>query len=378
MRMNTPPGCDEIPVELTMYAPDCVFESTAEIFNQIASDGDCPKEINHGILVPLQKPGKPRGPASNLRPIILLSTLRKILAVCIMDRVGSRLDHETPITQAAYRKERSTTEHVFAAKMVIERTTNARNETLHLVLLDMSKAFDSIKRKDLIEHLQHTIEADELHIMKKMLEVSLVVRCGDSISEPFHNDTGAPQGDCAGANSFPDYLGKSLEVQTPDVIIHDHDYHHGSITSHEIPDEFTDHNQAQPTQIQHFNIEIEYADDLSKLTSDHINIRRYKHNVEENLGKKVVKVNKNKTENYIISRQNHQWKKCKFFGTLLDNEEDIKRRKILAINAANNLRRLFENDKLTINLKLKLIDTYIEPIFLCISEPWTLTKSMEE
>ena len=39
------------------------------------SDGDCPKEINHGILVPLQKPGKPRGPASNLRPIILLSTL---------------------------------------------------------------------------------------------------------------------------------------------------------------------------------------------------------------------------------------------------------------------------------------------------------------
>ena len=75
MKMNKSPGCDEIPVELIMYAPDCVYQSIAEIFNQIASDGDCPKEINHGILVPLQKPGKPRGPASNLRPIILLSTL---------------------------------------------------------------------------------------------------------------------------------------------------------------------------------------------------------------------------------------------------------------------------------------------------------------
>ena len=84
-----------------------------------------------------------------------------------MDRVGSRLDHETPITRIAYRKERSTTEHIFAAKMAIEQITNARNETLHLVLLDMSKAFDSITRKDLVDYLQHAIAADEVHIMKK-------------------------------------------------------------------------------------------------------------------------------------------------------------------------------------------------------------------
>ena len=34
--------------------------------------------------------------------------------------------------------------------------------------------------------------------------------------------------------------------------------------------------------------------------------------------------------------------------------------------------------KLTINLKLKLINTYIEPNFLYNSETWTLTRSMEE
>ena len=94
--------------------------------------------------------------------------------------------------------------------------------------------------------------------------------------------------------------------------------------------------------------------------------------------KKGLKVNKNKTENYIISKQNHQWKKCKLLGTLLGTKEDIKRRKILAINAANNLCHFFENNKLTINLRLKLINTYIEPIFLYNSETWTLTKSIEE
>ena len=49
-----------------MYAPDCVYESITEIFNKIASHGDCSKEINHGILVPSQKPGKPREPTQTL------------------------------------------------------------------------------------------------------------------------------------------------------------------------------------------------------------------------------------------------------------------------------------------------------------------------
>ena len=51
MKMNKSPGCDEIPVELIMYAPDCVYESIAEIFNQIASNGNFSRDINHGILV---------------------------------------------------------------------------------------------------------------------------------------------------------------------------------------------------------------------------------------------------------------------------------------------------------------------------------------
>ena len=43
------------------------------------------------------------------------------------------------------------------------------------------------------------------------------------------------------------------------------------------PDELTKHSYAQLMQIQHFNIEMEYADDLSKFISDHSNIWRYKH-----------------------------------------------------------------------------------------------------
>ena len=45
-------------------------------------------------------------------------------------------------------------------------------------------------------------------------------------------------------------------------------------------------------------------------------------------------VNEDKTEEYTVSREGDtEWKKCRFLGSLLGNEEDIKRRKQLACAA---------------------------------------------
>ena len=85
-------------------SPDTIHQNIAEIYNIIAATGEFPKEINKGIITPLQKTGKPKGPVTNLRPIILLTTLRKILAACLMKRIKHKLDVETPHSQAAYRK----------------------------------------------------------------------------------------------------------------------------------------------------------------------------------------------------------------------------------------------------------------------------------
>ena len=375
LKTNRSPGCDNIPVELIKHAPEEVYQLIADIYNRIAMEGFCPKEINNGILIPLQKPGKPKGPVTSLRPIILLSTLRKILAVAMMKRIGERIDRETPPTQAAYRRGRSTTEHVFATKTVIERTLTSKNETVYLTLLDMSKAFDTIQRKTLIEFLQETINADELHIMKKMLEVSLAVRCGNTISETFPTDTGAPQGDCASANEFTYYLAKSLSEPTP--FIHDHHYFQRTITDHEIPEELQDHNYAQHNQVQHISIDMEYADDLSEISSDNNKMRRSELDKIAKLSDKGLQVNDTKTERFVISKRNDKWKKCKLLGSLLDTEEEIKRRKALAINAANNLRHFFNNKHLTIATKIRIMNTYIEPIFMYNSEIWTTNKSHE-
>ena len=134
-----------------------MYEKIAAICNNIAAIGKHTNEITHRILRALQKPGKPKGPTSNLRQIILLSVLRKILAVCIKKRINSRLDSAIPMSQAAYRKNSSATEHVFATKLIIETTISSTDETVYLLLLDMSKAFDSIQRNTLIEDLKNVL-----------------------------------------------------------------------------------------------------------------------------------------------------------------------------------------------------------------------------
>ena len=64
-----------------------------------------------------------------------------------MKRISSRLESAIPISQAAYRKNRSTTEHVFATKLMIKRIISSTDETVYLLLLDMSKVLMTVYKE---------------------------------------------------------------------------------------------------------------------------------------------------------------------------------------------------------------------------------------
>ena len=99
---NKSTGPDKIPAELIKEAPEIVFNEIAEILNKAAETGEYPKEIKLGHLLPLPKPKKPQGPCKSLRPIILLSILRKILAVAVVNRIFDRTRKAISVSQAAY------------------------------------------------------------------------------------------------------------------------------------------------------------------------------------------------------------------------------------------------------------------------------------
>ena len=199
--------------ELIKYGPKILHEYRKDTLNQIIETGIYPEEIKTGILNPLQKPGKPKGPVQNLRPVILLSVLRKILAVCTINRLDSKLRSIIPISQCAYSKRRSTTELIFTFKVLCEKAIISENYSINLLMLDMSKAFDTIERGTLIDDLKSTLENDELFLIYLLLkDVKLMVKLNNEFGKEFITNIGSPQGDSASAIFFILYLAISLNI----------------------------------------------------------------------------------------------------------------------------------------------------------------------
>ena len=81
LKFNKSPGIDNLTSEELKMGPEELFESIASLLNTIASTGKYPQVLNHGILIPLQKPGKAKGPVGNLHPVLLSTLLRKVIAI---------------------------------------------------------------------------------------------------------------------------------------------------------------------------------------------------------------------------------------------------------------------------------------------------------
>ena len=172
LRNNRSAGDDQIKAEMLKSAPDIFHELLADIYNNILETGEHPPELTLSIITPLQKPGKSKGSVQNLRSITLLSVIRKFLVVCMKKRIVNKLDAEIPPSQAAYRTGRSTIGHVFAAKVLVEKVIPLANYPIHLLMLDMSKAFDTVNRSTVMQELAKVLDPDKLHIINVLTKHS--------------------------------------------------------------------------------------------------------------------------------------------------------------------------------------------------------------
>ena len=102
-----------------------MYERIADLPNHIAETGETPSVLKTGLLVPHQKPGKKRGPASNIRQVIPLSILRKnngsVRRPNRKNRGEDQPTNRLPLSQAAYRSGRGTSEQVLTMKLMTEK-----------------------------------------------------------------------------------------------------------------------------------------------------------------------------------------------------------------------------------------------------------------
>ena len=378
LKNNKSPGIDNLKAELIKYGPSILNECIAEIYNDMARTGKYPTEVKEGILIPIPKPGKKQGPPGHLRPIILLSILRKILAICLLRRAAHKFYQRIPITQAAYREGRSTTELIFAFKVLAEKAVTSKSYKIHLLMLDMSKAFDTVKREELFRDLKEILDDDELHLMMIMLkDVELQIRVGKEVGRKIRTNIGVPQGDSLSPLLFTLYLAQALKPKRVPTF-EEHNYSLPPRPAEElVPKYLIDHTYSTPVQ-EELNIDQQYADDISYATDAYHIHKQHKATVPPAIKERNLSVNTDKTEEYEVSRTgNEEWKKCKLVGSLIDTTCDINRRRGLALNAYNKLKKILESRKVNIKLKVRVLNTYIKSIFLYNCEIWTITKELE-
>ena len=131
--------------------------------------------------------------------------------------------HLIPLSQAAYEAGRSTTEQVYAVK-IPEKVITSSDYEVHILMLDMSKAFDIVDTGKLFKMLHNTLLPEELHLLNLLVnDFSIRVWVGKETGEEINTLLGIMQGDCLGAILFIVYLA---QVMTPKMPIHqaEHSY----------------------------------------------------------------------------------------------------------------------------------------------------------
>ena len=89
---------------------------------------------------------------------------------------------------------------MFAIKVLAEEAITSSTYNIYLLLLDMSKAFDTVCRSKLLTDLHEILEPDEMHMMAVLIsDVVLTVKVGKELGEQIKMEVGIAQGDCLSA-----------------------------------------------------------------------------------------------------------------------------------------------------------------------------------
>ena len=211
LKTRRAPGPDLLPAELLKASAAVVALPIANILNDSLQHHQ-ELDLGRGILVPIPKPFKPKGPVTSLRPIVLLSVIRKVLTHVTMSRIKRNFEARLPAHQAAYRQGRSTADGVWVKRVCVSIV-----ERVHAIIqslgTDLSHAFDSLQRPKLLKMLEeeHWTDDDELRMIRLLLSnTSLLVRVGDVLSTRRMTTRGSPQGDALSGILFIAYLSRAL------------------------------------------------------------------------------------------------------------------------------------------------------------------------
>lgn len=143
------PGSDSIPAEVYKDGGTVLTEKLHQLYSLMWKEETIPQDFKDASIIHLYKRKGNRQACDNHRGISLLSIAGKILARILLNRLTAHLDQgHLPESQCGFRKERGTTDMVFAARQLQEKCQE-QNADLFSTYVDLTKAFDTVSREGL-------------------------------------------------------------------------------------------------------------------------------------------------------------------------------------------------------------------------------------
>ena len=204
LKNNNSTGHDGISLKFMKLSLPILAPALVKIFNHSLSSGVYPDKLKIAKVIPIFKKGT-KTSVNNYRPISILSSINKIFEKILYSRLINYIDRFKLLFkyQYGFRKKHST-DHALIELIDQIRFAIDNNHMTCGIFVDLSKAFDTVNHKILLEKLEHYgIRGKALELFKSYLsERKQYVQVNNCNSQTRSISCGVPQGSVLGPLLF--------------------------------------------------------------------------------------------------------------------------------------------------------------------------------
>jgi hypothetical protein len=147
-----------------------------------------------------------------------MSVIRKVIKLIIQHQIYSSIDAYISPNQSARRK--CSTADIIWTYQYQTAFTERYNKIVHILGIDLTKAFDTVDRNLLTASLTPVIPVSSMVMLRYLMAyTSLTVKLGSQPSQPFATTHGIPQGGALSTLPFEAYMKGALQTLRQNVLL---------------------------------------------------------------------------------------------------------------------------------------------------------------